>query len=361
MRKITRLLTSVSIVLILVIVHVHCDSVMGKVPSTKIPPASYKVISLAFTVSDKEVTEIKARVRNNGGIGGVYNITLLIDGNEVATKAITVAPSNTETVFFECSISKNDGHIVELDSFIIPIDQLTALTFADSQILIIGGDSIFVDILQPQQIIKLLPSEPNDIKYDDAMIVHNYVWLFAGTKWVWELSIPEPLYNYFKELKRPSANDYSVYVTNPIDDIYIDKLVSELDRTARENGYNTLETIQFVAAFVQGLPYTSDIETTGYSDYPRYPVETLADFGGDCEDTAILLAALLDRMGQDVVLIAYPDHHSIGILGDQDTYGTYWEYNGGEYFYLETSIGGWKIGEIPDHLINVPARIYTLD
>ncbi len=137
--------------------------------------------------------------------------------------------------------------------------------------------------------------------------------------------------------------------------------MSELNKAASENGFNTFETIQFVAAFVQSLPYTSDIETTGHKDYVRYPIETLADFGGDCEDTAILLAALLDRMGQDVILVYYPNHYGIGVLGDKETYGMYWEYNDKEYFYLETSIGGWKIGEIPEHLINVPAVIYTLN
>lgn len=63
-------------------------------------------------------------------------------------------------------------------------------------------------------------------------------------------------------------------------------------------------------------------------------------------------------MGHDIVLIAYPGHYAIGVFGDQNTYGVFWEYAGKEYFYLETSSGGWKIGEIPEHLLNV--RIYVL-
>ena len=359
MRKITKLLTIISIVFILITTHIYFHNVMGKVPSVKIPPASFEVISLTFTLSDVEVVEIKARVRNSGGFGGVYKVKLSVDGNEITTKAISVAPGSTETLIFDCSISKDDGYIIELDRFTIPIDQLTTLTFDQSQVLLIGSDSILADNWQPQQIISLSPFRPNES--DSAIITHSCAWLFDGVKWEWELGITESLHNYFKGLKRPSSHDYSVYVTNTADDAFLDSLVSELNKAARQNGYDALETVQFIAAFVQGLPYTSDIETTGYKDYPRYPVETLADFGGDCEDTAILLAALLDRMGQDVVLVAYPDHYGVGILGDQDTYGIYWEHDGGEYFYLETSIGGWKIGEIPEHLINVPAVIYTLD
>lgn len=359
MRRTTKLFVAISIVLTLVAFHIQCHNIMGRVPSIKIPPASFEVISLTFTLSDGEVVEIKARVRNSGGFGGVYNVKLSVDGDEIATKAISVASGRTETLNFRCSISKDDGYTIELDRFIIPIDQLAALTFNDSQTLVIGGDSIFADIWQPQQIISLTPFKPSE--KDSKIITHNHVWLFDGIRWEWELNITESLHNYYKELKRPSTHNYSSCITNTADDIYLNNLVSELNKAASENGFNTFETIQFVAAFVQSLPYTSDIETTGHKDYVRYPVETLADFGGDCEDTAILLAALLDRMGQDVILVYYPNHYGIGVLGDKETYGMYWEYNDKEYFYLETSIGGWKIGEIPEHLINIPAVIYTLN
>ncbi len=361
MRRIFRLLTIVSIVFALIIVNIHCYSVMGKVPSIKTPPASYEVVSLIFTLSGGEIIEIKARVRNNGGFGGCYNSTLLVDGNEVATKTITVAPGNIETLCFNCSISKNEGHVVELDKFIVSIDQLTAITLTDYEVFTIGGDLISSNVWPPQRITNLLPLDIKGNTYNTATTTQNYTWLFAGVKWVWELNIPESLYNYYKELKRPSTNDFSVYVTHPGDDVYIDSLASELGRVARQNGYNMSETIQFIAAFVQGLPYTSDIETTGHNDYPRYPVETLADFGGDCEDTAVLLAALLDSMEYKVVIVAYPGHRGIGVLGDQNTYGIYWEHDGEQYFYLETSIGGWKIGEIPEHLANVPAVLYTIN
>ena len=62
MGKITRLLATVSILLALTTAYVHYNNVMGKVPSVKIAPASFEVISLAFTLSDVEVTGIKARV-----------------------------------------------------------------------------------------------------------------------------------------------------------------------------------------------------------------------------------------------------------------------------------------------------------
>jgi predicted transglutaminase-like cysteine proteinase len=357
MKKIT-LLLMISAVFTAFMADAGCHSTVEKVPSVKAPPASFEVISLTFTLSGGAVTEIKARVRNSGGFGGVYNAKLSIDGDEIATRAIAVAPGSTETLNFDCSISRDDGYNIELDRFNVPIDQLFTLSFANPQVVTIGGDGIS-DTRQPQQIIHLPPLIPSG--GDSKIITHSCVWLFGGVRWEWELGVEESLYNYFKGLQRPPAQDYSTCITESLDDEYLNNLVSELNSVARQNGYDALETIQFVAAFVQGLPYTTDRETTGCEDYVRYPVETLADLGGDCEDTAILLAALLDRIGQDVVLVAYPGHLGVGVPGDENTYGVYWDYNGREYFYLETSISGWKIGEIPEHLATSPAVIYPLN
>jgi len=39
---------------------------------------------------------------------------------------------------------------------------------------------------------------------------------------------------------------------------------------------------------------------------PKFPIETLWEGGGDCEDKAILAAALLKALGYDVVFVTYP-------------------------------------------------------
>ena len=52
MRRIAKLLLIISIAFVFTIAYMHCYNVMGKVPSIKMPPASYEVLSLAFTLSD---------------------------------------------------------------------------------------------------------------------------------------------------------------------------------------------------------------------------------------------------------------------------------------------------------------------
>ena len=74
------------------------------------------------------------------------------------------------------------------------------------------------------------------------------------------------------------------------------------------------------------MPYTVDDETTPWNEYPRYPVETLFDRGGDCEDTSILTATILYEMGYDVALLILEDdnHCAIGISGGEGVFGTYY-------------------------------------
>lgn len=175
-----------------------------------------------------------------------------------------------------------------------------------------------------------------------------------------ELAIAKALYSYYKEIPRLPTTDYSVYVTHPLDDLNIGHLADEFRSATQQQDFGEDEKAEFVAAFVQGLTYTADTVTTGHDEYPRYPLETLVDNGGDCEDTAILLAAILHSLGYDVVLIAFPDEHSAVGVAVAGVSGTYFEHNGTQYFYLETTNTGWGIGQIPDDLKGLTANIYNM-
>ncbi len=158
----------------------------------------------------------------------------------------------------------------------------------------------------------------------------------------------------------PSDKNWSVYVTHPLDDTYIDALADKIEGKAQEECFTEFETVELAATFVQSLPYIADSVTTPYDEYPRYPVETLVDKAGDCEDTSILMASLLDSMGYRVVLVVFPGHVGVGVLGGEGMSGTYIEYNGGKYFYLETTNTGWQVGHIPEEYEGVQAHVYDM-
>jgi len=191
----------------------------------------------------------------------------------------------------------------------------------------------------------------------------EFAWDYDGKHWTWNLSIPEALYDAYKAVPvstrtRNGPAGYGFLTTT--EDYYLQILAEKLNETTTQLGYSSFDQVSFVLAFVQSLPYTSDKVTTGYDEYPRFPIETLVDDGGDCEDTAILFATLTLIMGYGTVYINPSDHYAVGVLGD-DLSGTYWTYNNRTYYYCETTGDGFKIGELPDEFKGQSAYIYPID
>jgi hypothetical protein len=137
-------------------------------------------------------------------------------------------------------------------------------------------------------------------------------------------------------------------------------MIAKLRESGKNKGYSESENIMNVIAFVQAFPYFKDDVSTVYDEYPRYPIETLVDNGGDCEDTAILTAAFLREMGYDVVLVNPPKHMAIGVKCSSCT-GSYYTYNGAKYYYLETTGSGYKIGQMPKEYENTKVKVIPLN
>jgi hypothetical protein len=204
-------------------------------------------------------------------------------------------------------------------------------------------------------------TDPANQSYDK-----NYVWDYDGRHWTWNISIPAALYEAYKEVPvstrtHNGPGGYGFLTTTQ--DYYVKTLADKLNQSASEMGYGSYDKVSFVLAFVQSLSYTSDNVTEGYNEYPRFPIETLVDDGGDCEDTSILFAAITLIMGFGTVYINPPDHYAVGILGT-NLHGTYWEYpedSNRTYYYCETTGKGFKIGQLPEEFTGQTAYIYSID
>jgi hypothetical protein len=211
------------------------------------------------------------------------------------------------------------------------------------------------------QLLQILEVQPS-IEY----ISREYKWDFEFKQWTWTMQIPEAAYDYYKSLPRSPTDDYSIYVTHPLDDTLIDSLAEKILEMAQQEGYDEYETVSFAISFIQSLLYTSDSAGTGYDEYPRYPIETLVDNGGDCEDTSILTAALIRALGYGVVLLVFSEtdvlqgHCAVGVAGKEGLPGYYWKYSGRSYYYLETTEEGWKIGDTPEKYQYASAHIYPM-
>jgi len=190
----------------------------------------------------------------------------------------------------------------------------------------------------------------------------TYEWDFMGSSWEYTTDIPQSTYDYFHD--KPRSGDYSEYVLNTKDDELMEDLANLFLEEAEKKGWDDSYLVPFVLSFVQSMPYTSDDVTTGYDEYPRYPIETIVDEGGDCEDTSILFVSIVREMkyGVALLLLEEDQHMAAGVEISQDFVDnwndwakgyslTYYILNDKIYAYCETTAEGWKLGQMPDDLV----------
>jgi PKD repeat protein len=191
-----------------------------------------------------------------------------------------------------------------------------------------------------------------------------FFWESHGADWQWEIAIPKTLFwQYRNQTYRPpyTSGDWHKYVVDPDDDAYIETLSANLlnavssyysDSTSLYYGF-----LQFALQFVEAaIPYRFDTNDWAMDEWPRYPVETLVEGMGDCEDTAILFSSIVRPYVQDVHLIILPGHCAAAVPVDwayieQANFSIgYYQYNGLYYVMVETTgdpPDGWRIGELP--------------
>ena len=182
----------------------------------------------------------------------------------------------------------------------------------------------------------------------DGAYVRTYSWRYGGSTRTLSIEIPEALYDFAVSQPRNQwpYRDYDEYVFDPRDDALMIAIAGELSLA------DYYQTVENALAFVQKIViYTSD---AGFFEYPRYPVESLVDEAGDCEDSAILYASIIRTLGVGARLAAVDtdgdgntDHMVVLVPVDQ-TYcdgflsgsRSFWEYDGEIFAFAETATEG---------------------
>lgn len=159
-------------------------------------------------------------------------------------------------------------------------------------------------------------------------------------------------YNFYRSQSKTQA--YSNYCVENASHPYLLHLAKQLDEDAAQMGYKDFQLAEYLTAFVQQLPYKSDPWNNGY-DYPRYGIETIVDGGGDCEDKAALLVALLNTFGFDAILVEVPGHMAAAL--SCSNCGGYYAHNGKRYSFIETTYSGWCIGCVPPEYSHTGATL----
>jgi hypothetical protein len=212
----------------------------------------------------------------------------------------------------------------------------------------------------PTAMPTLLPTptpEPTSVPDE---ITRTYEWTFNNQSYSVYFGVLKSDYDIYKNRPHTRGSDYAGYKISDDERIYFIELVGRLMDVADDIGPGENSSAMAVTGFLQSLPNVSIGMTAAYNDYPKYPLETLVDGGGDSEDLSILAANLLNQMGYRTVLLGFPGHMAVGLQSNEDLPGRYYEYNGARYYYLETTPPLRGLGDIPEAYRNVSATIYTM-
>jgi hypothetical protein len=188
-------------------------------------------------------------------------------------------------------------------------------------------------------------------------IFRRYEWNHRGVRFQHEMTWPD---EWLSRLEREphDITDTSLYGHYVHNDPFEDELgdffedIIELG-DQRFNFSGNKQVFEFLLSFVQSLRYYSE-----KGEYPRYPTETVIDKGGDCEDTAILMAFIADHMDYKCAFLQFNKEGFLGIggfahldLGISPSYedefsGSYWtDDSGNKYFFVACNGKGWRIGQ----------------
>jgi len=254
-----------------------------------------------------------------------------------------------------------------------------ATWFWEARVVRVTSDMWDEPSLHPQPPIPrpfvIPPPQPAPVpipQLTDPDLVHKtFRWTFQprpfqpynqGVPQAIEIDLSRKRYEECRQEARLPAGQWSTYATADLPETKA--LAAHFLNLHLQHNWSTFEQASNVLAFTQQcIQYASDESTTGQPEWPRYPLETLMDEQGDCEDDVILAAAVLTRLGFEVALLYYPTHCALGVAGADHLPGEFVEdrRSGRHYFYGEATADGWHIGEVPEEYRGLQPEIERVE
>ncbi|MBI5065794.1 hypothetical protein HZA97_06155 [Candidatus Woesearchaeota archaeon] len=223
------------------------------------------------------------------------------------------------------------------------------------------------------QVVERIVQKPVDVSHvtiDNVLASENSLMMFSISNFRnTEMNVPINSSDYlrFKVQSHRIQNDSDMLNFVTYNHPQIKNIAEYLKNNFTEDPAET------ILEFVHKIVYNSTIESD--REYVRYPIETLVERNGDCEDLTILAAALMKSIDIDVALVHIPGgiidgknvtgHMPLGVAGNYT--GNYYEAEGKKYFYAETTgthwagrPSSWTIGQIPEEMKLRKARIFVV-
>jgi hypothetical protein len=124
------------------------------------------------------------------------------------------------------------------------------------------------------------------------------------------------------------AQSYRAMAQDPAQDSIYAALLAETDKIRLQQKLSDDEYLELITTYTQSLKYETKEQNPA-----KFPVETVVDRAGDCDDKSLLLAGLLSREGYPVALLLFgPESHMAVGIGSDD-----YLYKNTGYTFVETT------------------------
>lgn len=210
-----------------------------------------------------------------------------------------------------------------------------------------GGTYVIVDGCEPVH---------HSIRIRIGVSEYTFTWEYSGKVYTVSVDISESDVLKVSE-EDPYDNNRTIYSTEAYvqryfttDEAYMMDIANQLAGYRISSGFDDQQFAQFVLSMVQQIDYLTDEYTRQSTEFFKYPVEYIYDGGGDCEDSSIFYAVLMDILGYEAGIVIFQDHCMAVVAVDGFTYSGVRAIqtivvDGVTYYFCETTAEGWRVGE----------------
>lgn len=157
-------------------------------------------------------------------------------------------------------------------------------------------------------------------------VFKTYQWVHDGRSYSLDVSYDSSEFKAYFGKNGVSPTERNMY-SDMADFIVVDDVVASIENGLSERYTSAYGSdpagqgyAEFILSFVQGsFWYQNDDQLYGQLEYFAFPMETIQNNGGDCEDLSILCAALFKAAGYDTGLFSVPTHCIAAVALDEYT------------------------------------------
>jgi hypothetical protein len=198
----------------------------------------------------------------------------------------------------------------------------------------------------------------DSVHENNTAVTIIYYTNFSRNQHILTLSVPYQKYNASHYSRHPTWNNLTLesvieYIT------YNESIIENIVETVKTQTHSKEELANALLDFVQDKHHGLSVRYYPTSEL-KHPIETLVEMGGDCDTHTFLYGSLMKGAGFKVLILLSKEeiegqpHAAVAVHLENppensrpDIKDKNFTYNGNVYYYAETTMWNFRVGDIP--------------